>query len=165
MAEVVADRLLGGHATFPGADTSTKLSCSGSTSPASATPSPRRPVPSRWCYADRSASAYKKLVVSDDASTLLGGVLVGDASAYTALRPLLGAELGGDPTAWLLPGRGAAPTEQRMPDAATVCSCNNVGAGAVRDAVPSTGAPMSVRSRPARRPAAAAVRACRWSSS
>ena len=36
------------------------------------------------------SKTYAKLVVSDDAKTLLGGILVGDASAYATLRPLVG---------------------------------------------------------------------------
>ena len=39
---------------------------------------------------DAAKRTYAKLVVSDDAKTLLGGILVGDASAYGALRPLVG---------------------------------------------------------------------------
>lgn len=38
---------------------------------------------------------YAKLVLSDDAKTLLGGVLVGDASSYGVLRPMVGSELPG----------------------------------------------------------------------
>ena len=51
---------------------------------------------------DPVAGVYKKLVMSDDARTLRGGILVGDASAYAALRPMVGRELGGDPAAHLL---------------------------------------------------------------
>ena len=54
-------------------------------------------------HSDPVAGVYKKLVVTDDARTLLGGILVGDASAYASLRPMVGAELGGDPGLWLLP--------------------------------------------------------------
>ena len=46
---------------------------------------------------DASKGTYAKLVVSDDAKILLGGILVGDASAYASLRPLVGRELPGDP--------------------------------------------------------------------
>ncbi|MDQ2624241.1 MAG: nitrite reductase large subunit NirB, partial [Actinomycetota bacterium] len=77
----------------------------------------------------------KKLVLSDDARTLLGGVFVGDASQYAALRPLLGRDLPGDPSAFLLPpGSGSAP-DIGLPDDAAVCSCNNVSAGTIRAAV------------------------------
>ena len=41
---------------------------------------------------------YAKLVLSDDAKTLLGGILVGDASAYGVLRPMVGSSCPG--TRW-----------------------------------------------------------------
>ncbi|RNM11510.1 nitrite reductase large subunit NirB [Nocardioides pocheonensis] len=135
MAEVVVDRLLGGEATFPGADTSTKLKLLGvdvaSFGDAFADSAGSLEV----VYADPVAKVYKKLVMSDDATTLLGGVLVGDASAYASLRPMLGSALGSDPNAWLLPEGGVAPPTGELPDAANVCSCNNVTAGTIRSAV------------------------------
>ncbi len=139
MAEVAVDRLLGGDAEFPGADTATKLKLAGvdvaSFGDAFGTTEGALEV----VWADPVGGVYKKLVLSDDARTLLGGVLVGDASAYTSLRPMLGRELPGDPAAFLLPeGAGAAPSIE-LPDDAAVCSCNAVSAGAVRAAVTEQG--------------------------
>jgi NAD(P)H-dependent nitrite reductase large subunit len=134
MAEVVADRLLGGEATFPGADSSTKLKLLGvdvaSFGDAFATTEGALDI----VYADPVAGVYKKLVLSDDARTLLGGILVGDASAYAALRPMVGRPLGADPAAYLLP-EGAQPAQGELPDDAVVCSCNNVSAGTLKCAV------------------------------
>lgn len=141
MADVVTDRLLGGGGTFPGADLSTKLKLLGvdvaSFGDAMGTGEGTLSV----VLADPVAGTYSKLVLSDDARTLLGGILVGDASGYASLRPMLGRDLPGDPVSWLLPegdpadaaatGRGAVV----LPDEASVCSCNNVSAGAVRGAV------------------------------
>ncbi len=97
MAEVAATRLLGSAATFPGYDDSTKLKLNGvdvaSFGDAFGTTAGALDV----VYADPVAGVYKKLVLSDDAQTLLGGILVGDASAYGMLRPLLGGPLGGRP--------------------------------------------------------------------
>ena len=139
MAEIVADRLLGGEATFPGADTSTKLKLLGVDVASFGDAFAESPGALEVVYADPVAGAYKKLVVSDDAQTLLGGVLVGDASAYASLRPMVGQKLGADPTAWLLP-EGAAPAPASdLPDAANVCSCNNVSAGTIRCAVTEDG--------------------------
>ncbi|GAA1913238.1 nitrite reductase large subunit NirB [Nocardioides marmoribigeumensis] len=138
MAEVVVDRLLGGSAVFPGADTSTKLKLLGVDVASFGDAFATTPGALEVVYADPVAGAYKKLVLSDDARTLLGGVLVGDASAYTTLRPLVGTALEGDPNAWLL---GNGPERQGdLPDEASVCSCNNVSAGAVRSAVSEQGA-------------------------
>ncbi len=139
MAEVVADRLLGGEATFADADLSTKLKLLGVDVASFGDAFGTTPDSLEVVYADPVQGLYKKLVLSDDASTLLGGVLVGDASAYGSLRPLVGHPLGGDPSAWLLPESAEGPTTGALPDAATVCSCNNVTAGTVRCAVTEQG--------------------------
>lgn len=134
MAEVCADRLDGGSATFPGFDTATKLKLSGvdvaSFGDAFATTEGSLEV----VYADPARGLYQKLVVTDDARTLLGGIFVGDAEPYTALRPMLGRELGAEPGAYLSASGGAA-ADTELPDEATLCSCNNVTVGAVRAAV------------------------------
>ncbi len=41
-------------------------------------------------FNDPVAGTYAKLVVSDDAKTLLGGILVGDATPYALLKPMVG---------------------------------------------------------------------------
>jgi nitrite reductase (NADH) large subunit len=136
MAEVVVDRLLGGDATFPGADLSTKLKLLGVDVASFGDAFATTPGALELVYSDPVAGVYTKLVVTDDARTLLGGVLVGDASAYASLRPMVGAELGGDPALWLLPeGAGGERPQTELPAQAAVCSCNNVTAGAIRDAV------------------------------
>ena len=134
MAEIVADRLLGGEATFPGADTSTKLKLLGVDVASFGDAFGATEGALDIVYADPVAGVYKKLVLSDDARTLLGGILVGDASAYSGLRPMVGRELGADPAAFLLP-EGAGPVQLELPDDAPVCSCNNVDAGTIRCAV------------------------------
>ena len=125
MAEVVADRLLGGEATFPGADTSTKLKLLGvdvaSFGAAVDPPAGTLDV----TYTDPATRVYAKLVLSDDAQTLLGGVLVGDASAYGTLRACLGGALPGAPLALLAPA-GEAGVGASLPGTAQVCTCNAV---------------------------------------
>jgi nitrite reductase (NADH) large subunit len=135
MAEVAATRLLGGDASFPGYDLSTKLKLSGVDVASFGDAFGETPGALDVVYADPVAGVYKKLVLSDDAKTLLGGILVGDASAYGSLRPLVGGALGGDPAAYLLPEDGVAAPTGDLPDAALVCSCNSVTAGAIRHAV------------------------------
>jgi nitrite reductase (NADH) large subunit len=136
MAEVVADRLLGGEAVFPGADTATKLKLSGVDVASFGDAFATTPGALELVHADPVAGVYTKIVLSDDARTLLGGVLVGDASAYASLRPMLGRELDGDPGAYLLPeGAGLRRGSGTLPDDAAVCSCNNVTAGTIRAAV------------------------------
>lgn len=135
MAEVLVDRLLGGSATVPAADTATKLKLTGVDVASFGDAFAASPGALEVVYADPVAGVYKKLVMSDDARTLLGGVLVGDASAYSSLRPMLGRELGADPSAFLAPESSGAAASIELPDEATICSCNNVSAGAVRAAV------------------------------
>jgi len=135
MAEVVADRLLGGDATFTGADLSTKLKLLGVDVASFGDAFAGTAGSLEVVYADPVGGVYKKLVMSDDAKTLLGGILVGDAEAYASLRPMVGGELGADPTAWLVPDGVTPVSGGALPDAAAVCSCNNVTAGAIRCAV------------------------------
>jgi nitrite reductase (NADH) large subunit len=135
MAEVAAAVLVGNEASFPGYDDATKLKLSGVDVASFGDAMATTPKALDVVYADPTAGVYKKLVLSDDAKTLLGGILVGDASAYGALRPLVGSALGGDPAAYLLPeGLTDAPSGE-LPDAAVVCSCANVTAGRIRQAV------------------------------
>ena len=135
MAEITVDRLLGGASTFPGADTATKLKLLGVDVASFGDAFATTPGALEVVYSDPFSGAYKKLVMTDDASTLLGGMFVGDASAYATLRPMIGATLPGDPSAWILPEGAVERPDLELPDAATVCSCNNVTAGAIRDAV------------------------------
>lgn len=165
MAEVVADRLLGGAATFPGADTATKLKLLGvdvaSFGDAFATGEGSLEV----VVSDPVAGVYKKLVMSDDARTLRGGMLVGDASAYSGLRPLLGRILPGDPAAYLLPEGSAGAPQLELAADANVCSCNNVSAAEIRAAVTERRCTdvAGVKACSAQGPVAAP--ACRWSRS
>ena len=130
MAEVVADRLLGGAARFTGADLSTQLKLMGVDVASFGDPNADALNVS---YTDPIAGTYKRLVVSDDARTLLGGVLVGDATAYPTLRAYVGAPLPAPPEQILFGGTEAVGGA--MPDATMICSCNNVGAGAIRSAI------------------------------
>lgn len=135
MAEVAATRLLGGDATFPGYDESAKLKLSGVDVASFGDAFAQTPNALDVVYADPVAGVYKKLVLSDDAQTLLGGILVGDAAAYGSLRPLVGARLGADPVAYLMPEGGVEAPGGALPDEAVVCSCSNVTAGRIRQAV------------------------------
>ena len=124
MAEVVVDRLLGGTGTFEGADLSTKLKCLGIDVASFGDAFATEPGALELVWADPVAGVYKKLVVSDDASRLLGGILVGDASAYASLRPLVGSGLTMNPADLIAPAGTFAELE--LPDDAQVCSCHAV---------------------------------------
>ncbi|NCL74409.1 nitrite reductase large subunit NirB [Rhodococcus sp. YH1] len=133
-AEVVADRLLGGAAEFPGADLSTKLKLLGVDVASFGDAHATTPGALEVVLSDAAKGTYAKLVVSDDAKTLLGGILVGDASAYGSLRPLVGRELPGDPAALISPA-GEKPGAGSLPDDAEVCSCNGVTKGTICGAI------------------------------
>jgi len=134
MAEVAVDRLLGGAAAFDGYDESTKLKLSGVDVASFGDARAEGPGVLDVVYSDPVGGIYKKLVLSDDASTLLGGILVGDAADYGALRPLVGGPLGADPAAFLQAPGAERPTTD-LPDEAIVCSCSSVTAGTIRQAV------------------------------
>ncbi|MES2092962.1 MAG: nitrite reductase large subunit NirB [Actinomycetota bacterium] len=135
MAEVVADRIHGGEAVFPGIDDATKLKLSGvevaSFGDALAVTDHALEV----VYADPARGLYQKIVVTGDAKTLLGGVFVGDATPYSSLRPLLGRELPAEPGAYLSAAGAEPPAGGELPDDVQLCSCNNVSVGTVRSAV------------------------------
>ncbi|MFJ6027558.1 nitrite reductase large subunit NirB [Pseudarthrobacter sp. NPDC092424] len=140
MAEIVADRLHGGEATFPGFDTATKLKLSGVDVASFGDAFAKTEHALEIVYADPARGVYQKIVTTDDAKTLLGGIFVGDASPYMSLRPLLGRELPAEPGAFLSAAGGGDAPETELPDDATLCSCNNVTAGSIRDAINGCGA-------------------------
>ncbi|MCD0449923.1 nitrite reductase large subunit NirB [Actinocorallia sp. API 0066] len=129
MAEVVADRLVNPDSTaaFEGADLSTKLKLMGVDVASFGDPFADA---LGVTYTDPVAGVYKRLLVSDDAKTLLGGVLVGDAEAYSTLRAYVGASLPGEPEQMLFGGTEAAGGD--LPEGTVICSCNNVTAGDIR---------------------------------
>ncbi|WP_028785706.1 nitrite reductase large subunit NirB [Terracoccus sp. 273MFTsu3.1] len=134
MAEVVADRLLGGEASFPGADLSTKLKLLGVDVASFGDAMATTPGALEIVHTDATKGTYAKVVVSDDAKTLLGGILVGDASAYTTLKAYVGREVPGDPGALVSPA-GAELGADSLPDDAVICSCNNVTKASICGAI------------------------------
>jgi nitrite reductase (NADH) large subunit len=139
MAEVVADRLTGGGATFTGADTSTKLKLLGVDVASFGDALAATEGALEVTMNDPVRASYAKLVVSGDAKTLLGGVLVGDASRYGLLRPLVGRPLPGDPVTMIAPeGTGAGSTglgAGALPGDAQVCTCHGVTKDAICGAI------------------------------
>ena len=138
-AEVVADRLLGGPAEFPEADMSTKLKLLGVDVASFGDAMGVTPDCLQVVVNDAVNQTYAKLVLSDDAKTLLGGILVGDASSYGILRPMVGEELPGDPMALIAPAgsdsAGGGLGVGALPAGAQICSCNNVTKGDLTEAI------------------------------
>ena len=138
-AEVVADRLLDGAAEFPEADMSTKLKLLGVDVASFGDAMGATPDCLEVVVNDAVKQTYAKLVLSDDARTLLGGILVGDASAYGILRPMVGEALPGDPLALIAPAGSDGGTGGlgvgALPAGAQICSCNNVTKGDLTEAI------------------------------
>lgn len=85
-------------------------------------------------WTDQLDGVYKKLVVTDDASTVLGGVLVGDASAFSTLRALVGHPLPAPPAQLIAP-TSTSDLNFSLPPTAQVCSCHAVTKGAISTAI------------------------------
>ncbi len=140
MAETLASSLTGGSKRFQGADLSTKLKLMGvdvaSFGDYEAGPDRATPL----SFENPFGGEYKKLLFSKDGRKLLGGILVGDASQYGTLSLLAksGASLPCRPHE-LIVGNSSAATAaggiESLPDAAQVCSCNNVTKGAICRAI------------------------------
>ena len=136
MAEAVCGQLLNqAEAAFGGADTSTKLKLLGVDVASFGDAHAATEGALEVVYANNAAGTYTKLVLSDDARILLGGVLVGDAGAYATLRPLVNRELPAAPEQLLLPAGGGGVSTGALPDDATVCSCNNVPKADITDVI------------------------------
>jgi nitrite reductase (NADH) large subunit len=144
MAEVVVDRLLGGAGGFTGADMSTKLKLMGVDVASFGDVFASTPGALELVFDDAVAGVYKKLVVSGDATCLLGGILVGDASAYGVLRPMVasGIALPANPEELILPAArgtaGSGTTAVGMTDETVVCSCENVTKATICAAIDGT---------------------------
>ncbi|GGD13180.1 nitrite reductase large subunit NirB [Nocardioides daphniae] len=137
MAEVVADALLAGPGTFTGADMSTKLKLMGVDVASFGDAFATTPDSLELTYSDAVTGVYKKLVISDDGTRLLGGILVGDASAYGILRPMAasGLPLPANPEELILPASSGSSVDVGLPDEAVICSCNNVTKAEITDRV------------------------------
>ncbi len=142
MAEVAVDALLGGPGAFTGADMSTKLKLMGVDVASFGDAFATTPDALELVFSDAVAGIYKKLVVSEDGTRLLGGILVGDATSYGLLRPMVatdtnpGIPLPENPEELILPAsRGGGSGGVVLPDEAQVCSCNDVTKGQITEAV------------------------------
>ncbi len=143
MAQIVADRLSGKtDSLFAGADMSTKLKLLGVDVASIGDAHATTPGARCFTFVDERKQLYKKLVVNEDYSKLLGGVLIGDAEDYgTWLQMMLnGLALPANPEELVVPtieggkkpaGLGVAA----LPPTAQICSCNNVTKGAICSAI------------------------------
>ncbi|KIG03608.1 nitrite reductase large subunit NirB [Caballeronia concitans] len=141
MARIVAKQLTGEQAAFAGADMSTKLKLMGVDVASIGDAHGKTPGSRSYQFSDERKQVYKKLVVSDCGKYLLGAVMVGDAAEYgTLLQMMLNRiELPEAPEFLILPqSDGKAKPAlgvEALPDAAQICSCNNVSKAEICAAV------------------------------
>jgi len=139
MAECVAARLEGETPTIAEFDMSTKLKLLGVDVASFGDAFGSTPGARAISFFDSVSKVYKKMVVSADGKRLLGGMLVGDASSYTELVSYVqgGIDLPPKPETLISPSGGDRPKlgVDGLPDAAMICSCNNVAKGAICGAI------------------------------
>ena len=142
MAQTVADQLSGkAGSSFTGADMSTKLKLMGVDVASLGDAHGATKGSLSYSFIDERQQVYKKLVVSDCGKYLLGGVLVGEAEDYgTLLQMMLNRmTLPERPESLILPALDGAAKPVLgvggLPDAAQICSCNNVSKADIRVAI------------------------------
>ncbi|MBM6634843.1 nitrite reductase small subunit NirD [Leclercia adecarboxylata] len=141
MARVASATLAGEANVFTGADMSTKLKLLGVDVASFGDAHARTPGAQSYQWTHGPQQIYKKIVVSADNKTLLGGVLVGDASEYATLVQMMlnDIPLPKDPETLILPAvAGSAPKAlgvAALPESAQICSCHNVSKGDICQAV------------------------------
>ncbi|HEY4969989.1 MAG TPA: nitrite reductase large subunit NirB, partial [Steroidobacteraceae bacterium] len=137
MADTVASQLQGGaEARFAGADMSTKLKLMG-VDVASIGDAHAMTGGARACvFIDERRQIYKKLVLNEDGTRLLGGILVGSAEEYGTWLQMVqnGLPLPDNPEQLMFAPIDAADGQQplglaALPAAVQICSCNNVSKG------------------------------------
>ena len=141
MARVASAALAGEANAFTGADMSTKLKLLGVDVASFGDAHARTPGAQSYQWTHGPQQIYKKIVVSADNKTLLGGLLVGDASEYATLVQMMlnDIRLPKDPETLILPAvAGSAPKAlgvAALPESAQICSCHNVSKGDICQAV------------------------------
>jgi len=136
MARTVVNQLSGGEVVFTGADMSTKLKLNGVDVASIGDPHASTPGSLVYTYQNGVEGIYKRLIVSKNNKTLLGAVLVGDASGYPILSQyyLNAIELPNNPDSLILPARSDASVglgPDALPASVQICSCFDVTKGAI----------------------------------
>lgn len=148
MAEVAAAQLSGRRdVQFTGADTSTKLKLLGVEVASVGDAHGATPGARSYSFADERGGTYRKLVLDEQGTRVLGAILVGDASQYGSCVAMLRQELPlpEHPEDLVLPPHalmrgtaepgGAANGLAALAATAQVCSCNNVSKQAICAAI------------------------------
>ncbi len=140
MAEAAISQLTSDPHPFQGADMSTKLKLLGVDVGSIGDTHGKTPGSIAYIFSDEREGVYKRLIVSEDGSKLLGAVLVGDCAEYDMLLQyyLNGIDLPDAPETLILPAsEGGVPAlgAAALPNSAVICSCLNVSKGDIIEAV------------------------------
>jgi nitrite reductase (NADH) large subunit len=142
MATQVVNQLLNQEPKpFKGFDMSTKLKLIGVEVGSFGDPfgesEPSKPI----VYENKNSGIYKRINISLDGKRLIGGVLVGDTSAYSMLWQMVqnNMPLPPEPEDLILGVRGGKVAVgagiESLPDTAQICSCENISKAALCSAV------------------------------
>lgn len=136
MAEVAIDRIAGtGERMFKAFDMSTKLKLIGVDVASFGDPFPAAESCHSIVLEDKLKGIYKRINISKDGKSLLGGVLVGEAAEYNMLLQMVqnNMALPPNPEDLILGARGgegnALGGVEALPDEAQICSCENISKG------------------------------------
>lgn len=135
MADVVAEQIAGGSSkVFTGFDMSTKLKMLGVEVGSFGDAFGETPGSIPIVMQNQRTGVYKRINISSDGKTLLGGILIGDASQYGLFHQMTvnKMRLPEEPESLIMSAKGNV-TEgtglKDLPDSAQICSCENVSKG------------------------------------
>jgi nitrite reductase (NADH) large subunit len=138
MADVAAEQILKGAKTMRETiDMSTQLKLIGVEVASFGDPFIENEDVTAIVYENKLSGIYKRINVTKDSKTLLGGILVGDSSDYNALFQIYSnaMPLPKNPEDLILGSRGGESSTMGsamdLPDTAVICSCENVTKGAI----------------------------------
>lgn len=138
MADVAAEQILNGNKTMREViDMSTQLKLIGVEVASFGDPFIENDEVTAIVYENKFSGIYKRVNVTKDGKSLLGGILVGDASDYNGLFQIYsnGMALPPNPEDLILGARGGEASSfgsaADLPDTAVICSCENVTKGAI----------------------------------
>ncbi len=137
MADVAAEQILNGDKTMRETiDMSTQLKLIGVEVASFGDPFIENDTVTAIVYENKFNGIYKRINVTKDGKTLLGGILVGDSSDYNSLFQIYSnaMALPKNPEDLILGSRGGESTSMGandLPDTAVICSCENVTKGAL----------------------------------
>lgn len=138
MADVAAEQILGGDKLMRETiDMSTQLKLIGVEVASFGDPFIENNEVVAIVYENKFSGIYKRINVTKDGKTLLGGILVGDSSDYNSLFQIYSnaMKLPANPEDLILGTRGGEGSTMGsaidLPDSAVICSCENVTKGSI----------------------------------